>query len=773
MNIQNLDTGFAMGRRAKLSTFSRFALLFFVTSGFSTLANSAECPLGHHNVEMDNACRTITPDSEICSYAAHVGTPIVGSDTFIQAQHTPASGPPATINPTITGGWRVTPATPPPSPPFPAQTVTCPSGAGTGLFTCIGIDFDVPTATSSANNRVQFSGTPASTGVTYMDIQAVDSSTCVQKYEFHVTTNGGGWGDPHITTVDGVHYDFQGAGEYVALRGKDMEIQTRQTAVSKKHKSRANGYTKLPSCVSIYTAVAAKIAGHRVTIQPSLDGAPSPEGLQLRIDGHIHELTAEGINLDGCECGEGGECECSAANTAGGNRIIQTADKKGYQIEYANGTKLVVTPAWWAGQKKWYLNVNVYDTDASEGIMGAIAQDSWLPKLSDGSKVGSMPVDTDLAKRYDDLYRKFGNSWRVKKRHGDDDDDEEEERSSHRGRSVSLFDYAPNTSTDDYTIMAWPFEEGDSCELEGEPLAEPPPGIMAVAIEACKDVRDENSREDCIFDISETGNTDFANTYVSSEAVVPGGTITKLSADSSVSKRGTNVTFTAQISAIDTQANAADVNKGSVVFFVDGALTNKALALDNNGEAVWNSADLATGKHEIVAQYVPSGFVGKFRSSKSAKLSHIITPPFDLAYSFHAGPSVPSGNFSNAYGQGLAWQLDAEYKLAPRYSLVAMYGYNQFKGDAMGVDDTHISNVSLDFKYYLKTGTQTFWAMAGFGKYKPENVGWRSGSNFGVGYQFYRSPHVRGEVGVNNHTVYSDDGDVHFYTGLVGVIYNF
>ena len=25
-------------------------------------------------------------------------------------------------------------------------------------------------------------------------------------------------GDPHITTANGVHYNFQGAGEYVALR---------------------------------------------------------------------------------------------------------------------------------------------------------------------------------------------------------------------------------------------------------------------------------------------------------------------------------------------------------------------------------------------------------------------------------------------------------------------------------------------------------------------------------------------------------------------------
>jgi hypothetical protein len=31
-------------------------------------------------------------------------------------------------------------------------------------------------------------------------------------------------GDPHIQTIDGIHYDFQSAGEFVLLRDLDMEI---------------------------------------------------------------------------------------------------------------------------------------------------------------------------------------------------------------------------------------------------------------------------------------------------------------------------------------------------------------------------------------------------------------------------------------------------------------------------------------------------------------------------------------------------------------------
>src|SRR5204863_9443964 len=40
-------------------------------------------------------------------------------------------------------------------------------------------------------------------------------------------------GDPHLTTVDGIQYDFQGAGEFVLLRdGSAMEVQTRQKPVT-------------------------------------------------------------------------------------------------------------------------------------------------------------------------------------------------------------------------------------------------------------------------------------------------------------------------------------------------------------------------------------------------------------------------------------------------------------------------------------------------------------------------------------------------------------
>ena len=67
-------------------------------------------------------------------------------------------------------------------------------------------------------------------------------------------------GDPHVTTFDGINYDFQGAGEFVYLRSANgLEIQTRHTPVATTFMPQANPYTGLASCVSVNTAVAAQV----------------------------------------------------------------------------------------------------------------------------------------------------------------------------------------------------------------------------------------------------------------------------------------------------------------------------------------------------------------------------------------------------------------------------------------------------------------------------------------------------------------------------------
>lgn len=301
-------------------------------------------------------------------------------------------------------------------------------------------------------------------------------------------------GDPHITTVDGTNYDFQGAGEYVALRaGVESEIQVRQTPIETTH-TLTNPYHGLATCLSLNTAVAAQVGHHQVTYQPNISGIPDPSGLQLRVDGNLITLDADGVDL-----GNGG-------------RISKTATQGGIRIDFPDNTALLVTPGWWSSQSKWYLNVahikkptKAMDGSSADkvlilppgGLIGAIASDSWLPALPDGTSVGPMPSSLD--QRYIDLYQNFGNAWRVTDQ-------------------TSLFDYAPGTSTDTFTMYSWP-PKNSPCVIS---KAKPADSTVSesIAKQACQDIKDEAQYNNCVFDIMVTGETGFAKTYLASQRVV-------------------------------------------------------------------------------------------------------------------------------------------------------------------------------------------------------------------------------------------------------------
>jgi lysyl endopeptidase len=59
----------------------------------------------------------------------------------------------------------------------------------------------------------------------------------------------------------------------------------------------SDSYDGLTTCVSINTAVAARVGEHRVTWEPNLSGVPDPAGLQLRIDGALSALGPQGVAL--------------------------------------------------------------------------------------------------------------------------------------------------------------------------------------------------------------------------------------------------------------------------------------------------------------------------------------------------------------------------------------------------------------------------------------------------------------------------------------------
>jgi len=330
-------------------------------------------------------------------------------------------------------------------------------------------------ASNLADIALTTTGQPSGTKVLTAGTYYISIKLAVMGPGFYsITYNPSSTGDPHITTIDGSRYDFQAAGEFILLRQSGgPEIQVRQTPVATKPRPGDEN----AACVSINTAVAARVGSHRVTYQPGFSGKPDPSGLQLRVDGARVDLGERGIDL-----GSGG-------------RIARTNAAGGLRIDFPDATHLFVTPGWWADQGKWYINFDVAPASDAFGIAGAIGPKTWLPALPDGSSMGPRPGDSHG--RYVDLNQKFADAWRVTD-------------------ADSLFDYGPGTSTGTFTMRSWP-PEHPPCEVPGTTAVEPMAENLARA--ACQAVRGgENAN--CVYDVMVTGNPGFATTYALSQGVM-------------------------------------------------------------------------------------------------------------------------------------------------------------------------------------------------------------------------------------------------------------
>ena len=295
-------------------------------------------------------------------------------------------------------------------------------------------------------------------------------------------------GDPHLRTVGGVAYDFQAAGEFVLLRGEGFELQARHTPVSTAAPLGPDAHTGLTSCVSVNSAVALRVGKHRVTYQPQGIGQHNSEGLDLRIDGKRQKFISGEILLPS------------------GGRIVHTPAAGGIRVEAPGGTSVTITPGWWDHYQIWYLNVDINHARATEGLMGLIAPNQWLPALPDGRTFGPRPLD--LLTRYRQLYVDFGDAWRV--------DD-----------ASSLFDYSSGGSTKDFTLKGWP--NGESPQSCNVPQSWPAAGLLAkepqkplpkeIAAKYCAGVVDKTSRSNCVADVMATGEAGFAAAYLAAHKV--------------------------------------------------------------------------------------------------------------------------------------------------------------------------------------------------------------------------------------------------------------
>jgi hypothetical protein len=289
-------------------------------------------------------------------------------------------------------------------------------------------------------------------------------------------------GDPHLITINGIHYDFQSAGEFVALKNSDtgFELQTRQSPVQTSFTPPTNPYTGLASCVSLNTAVAARVGKHRVTYQPSLGSEGKADRMELRIDGKLVTLSASPINL------------------GGGNIVALASSGGGLDITISDGTSFSVTPLFWSTEGYWYLDIAVHSTPAREGTMGPVLAGDWLPRAPNGASFG--PIPASLLDRHVVLNQKFANAWRVKS-------------------TTTMFDYAVGTSTTDFTDTNWPPVSGQSCKTtlpSRPPLKQMQPELAKAA---CRGIKDKTLLANCLFDVTVMGDRGVAGGYLRADKV--------------------------------------------------------------------------------------------------------------------------------------------------------------------------------------------------------------------------------------------------------------
>ena len=270
-------------------------------------------------------------------------------------------------------------------------------------------------------------------------------------------------GDPHLQTLDGGTYDFQGAGEYTLVRSDsgDVDVQVRAAP--------ATGAAKAPSRYAAWnTAVAMRVVRTDVEIDV---GAP----VTVRIDKKPVALTT-----------------LAQRSLAGGGHLAYRSDGPGGDlvVSWPDGSSLDVFADTYGA------NATFTPPDVGVDHLTGLLSAWWQPALGTapasataktllGGNGHRYIIDPTTTAGFHTLYGPFAASWHVTP-------------------ATSLFTYPKGKTTASYDVKGFP-EFGVPADLSAQAKA------TAEAKCTADGITDPTLLADCEFDVAQTGKTNLGS----------------------------------------------------------------------------------------------------------------------------------------------------------------------------------------------------------------------------------------------------------------------
>ncbi|MDJ1180442.1 VWD domain-containing protein [Roseofilum sp. BLCC_M91] len=307
---------------------------------------------------------------------------------------------------------------------------------------------------------------------------------------------GSSYGDPHLVTFDGFRYSFQTVGEFILAKsvGGDFEVQTRQGAIPGRD-------------VSLNTGAAMKIGRDRIAFYSKFF-PDSDTSTPLRVNGRPTRISGNSLSLPG------------------GGAIYKQGGRN-YLVKWPSGEEVAIRFIQMSGSE--YMNVTPHVLSSPPGqftgLLGNLngnpgddlrtRSGNVLPSKSSYGQVrdvvtrivpipGAIPVRRIENAVFNQLYKNFGNSWRI-------------------SQSESLFDYAPGQTTETFTDKSFPRRYKTMDMLSAQQIREAEQTCLEAGVEP-------DLLEGCIFDVGFTGDRSFAQAAASAlniidqlNDIVPGG----------------------------------------------------------------------------------------------------------------------------------------------------------------------------------------------------------------------------------------------------------